>query len=258
MKISSLLVASVLSYGCVAKKIAVTNADSLINHQIQKKVNLSSKQSELMKKDVSAFLNGAKPQATELIGLIKGIDLEDPQRVAGVYADLEGFYKRLVDAFIANVISKHLAELDSNQQKALYETMAKDNKKYLAKTSEQRKEGFEKQFNYFFGKTEKKQEEVIDSYQPYLAERSKLRVERRVRLEAEFRRIYSEKDTLDGRAAKLLGAMRQFQASGHEGTRILEIIQKIFPTLSSEQKASFKKNAKELVELLEHFIKTKY
>ncbi|HXH29281.1 MAG TPA: hypothetical protein VNJ01_00585 [Bacteriovoracaceae bacterium] len=258
MKLSSLILASVLSTGCIAKKMAVSNADSLLAHQVNKKLQLKDKEFDLLKKDIAGFLNQSKPKVKNLTAIIGAIDLEMPQRLPDDYAALEGFYKEIANEFTDEVLVERIARLDGDQQKQLLETVQNENKKIMKQTPGERVEGVTKRFNMLFDEIEKPQRDILNSQQDYFMSQAKARLERRTRLQESLKNLFSEKLETADKENRLKVLMRQHQAEAIKGNKTLEILQAIVPTLTSAQKKAFKKNAKEIIGLLEHLSKTKY
>src|SRR4051794_27692335 len=77
MKITVLYLIMLLSYGCGAKKMAVENADTLINHQVNKHLPLYSEQRDQLKRDIDKLLDKEKPVAMDILPVIDQIDLKN-------------------------------------------------------------------------------------------------------------------------------------------------------------------------------------
>ncbi len=257
MKLSHLFLIAVLTYSCAAKKMAVENADTLITYQVTKRLPLYSAQKEQLTKDIDKFLNETKPKAQDMLPVIDDIDLKDPAKLDPQYAKFESFYKVLSKDFSA-LMSKYLAKLDGKQQKDLFETLDDENRELLKREKEERIDGIEDRFETFLGSINSKQKQLVREYADYFHARSKLRLDRRVKLHKELKSIYNQDVSENSRMIQIQESMLEFQNAGLADNKNLEILKKIVPTLTEEQREYFRKEAQEIKDVLRYFNSISY
>ena len=257
MRVSLFMLVALLGYGCAAKKIAVSNADTLISRQVQKSLPLTDQQKGELNKDIVQFLNKEKNRVQELVPVIDEITLEPESDVSGQYEKLEAFYQRLAKDFSA-MVAKYMAKLDSKQQSKMFDNLMRENKRILNKDKIDRLDGLENYLEHFFGKITNEQLKIISGYGDYLVDSAKSRVARRETLHKEFQRIYATEQTEDGRRDQILKAFLDYQNESAKSNKNLEILKKLTPTLTSEQRARFKTKTKEINELINYFVQTEY
>jgi hypothetical protein len=115
MKMKAIFVIMLLGYGCTAKRLAVQNADTLINYQINKRLPLNSDQRDQLNRDVENFLNKEKTVAQEILPVIDEIDLKTSEKVESQYKKLEDFFLRISKDFTVYV-AKYLAKLNNTSK----------------------------------------------------------------------------------------------------------------------------------------------
>lgn len=258
MKIMLLSLLCFLLTSCAAKKFAIDNADTLISHQINKRLPLYSKQKEELSKDIDKFLNDSKPLAQEIIPVVDEIDLKDEAKLEGQYQKLESYFMDISKKFSA-MMSGHLAKLDKKQQKDFFETLDDENRQLLKREKGDRIDSIEERFEMFFGSITSQQKQLIVEYSDYFHERARQKLDRRVKLHQEFRQIFSQEDLSEtGREKMLQDAFVEYQNESLKGNKNLEMLKKLLPTLSKGQREHFRRQTTEVKELLKYFLSVDY
>jgi len=257
MKMTFMFLIILLQFGCTAKKMAVENADTLINYQINKRLPLYSEQKDQMNRDVDIFLNKEKPIAQEILPVIDAIDLKKPEKVEEQYKKLEGFFIRISKDFTVYV-AKYMAKLDSKQQKELFSTLDDENREILKKEKEDRIDGLEDRFRIFLGSINGPQKQIIREHVDYFQDRAKLRLERRIDLHQKFRSIFQQDASEATKANLFQEAFAKYQEKSLEGNKNLELLKKVLPTITADQREYFRKEAAEIKDLLRYYNSIEY
>lgn len=257
MRVTLLIVFLLIGYGCAAKKMAVDNADTLINYQIGKRLPLYSEQKTQLDRDIDSFLNKQKPVAMEIIPIIDDINLKQPEKIESQYKKLEDYFIRLSNDFTV-LLSKYMAKLDGKQQKKLFETLDDENREILKKEKEDRIDGVEDKFTAFMGSINGKQKQIIRENADYFHERAKDRLERRIRLHESFKLIYNKDLSESSRANEIQEAFTKYQKDAISGNKNLELLNKILPTVSPEQREHFRKEVEEIKDILKYYNSVEY
>lgn len=246
-----------LTYACAAKKMAVENADTLISHQMNRKLPLYSAQKDQLAKDVDQLLNSSKPTAQEIVPIIDEIDLQKSEKTESQYKVLESFFVKLSKDFTA-LISRYMSKLDSKQQKDFFATMDDENREILKKEKEKRLDQVEERFKMFLGSVNSQQKQIIREYGDYFQERAKERLDRRIKLHNEFKAIYKQDLSHSSRETMFQEAFIRYQQEALKGNKNLEMMKKFLPTLSNEQREHFRKELQEVKDLLRYYISIEY
>lgn len=257
MKLAFLVLLALLVCSCAGKKMAVENADTLISYQMNKKIPLYSAQKEQLSKDIDKFLNETKPKAQDILPVIDELNLKDPSKLEAQYTKVEKFYTDLSKDF-STLISKYLAKLDSKQQKDLFETLDDENREMLKREKEDRIDSIEERFENFLGSINSKQKQLVREYEDYFHARAKMRLDKRVKLHGELKGIYNQDVSESSRYTQIQQAMVEYQQATLQGNKNLEILKKIMPTLSSEQREYFRREAQEVKDVLRYFNSVDY
>ena len=258
MKIMLLVLICFLFTGCAAKKLAIDNADTLISHQINRRLPLYSKQKEELSKDIDKFLNDSKPLAQEIVPIVDEIDLNNDAEIEGQYNKLEAYFSEISKKFSA-MMSTHIARLDKKQQKDFFDTLDEENRELLKREKDDRIDSIEERFEMFFGSINGEQKQILVEYSDYFHDRAKQRLDRRVKLHKEFREIFKEEDLSEnGRVKMIQDAFVKYQNESLVGNKNLEMLKKVLPTLSKRQHEHFRKHTVEIKELLKYFLSVDY
>jgi hypothetical protein len=257
MKLAPLILILLLTYGCAAKKMALENADSLISHQFTKRLPLYSAQKNTLDKDIDAFLERTKPLAQYVAAEIDDIDLKSPDKIETQYADLEKYYKHVAKDF-STLMSKYMAKLDLKQRKDFLETLDDENREILKKEKENRIDQIEDRFKMFLGSVNSKQKQLIREYEDYFDARAKARLDRRVQLQQSFQNIFNQDISEASRITLFQEAFAKYQNDSLIGNKNVEILKKIVPTVTPDQREHFRKEAQEVKSLLQYFNSIEY
>lgn len=257
MKLVFILLLALMVSSCAGKKMAVENADTLISYQVNKRLPLYSAQKEELSKDIDKFLNETKPKAQDILPVIDALNLKDPSKLETQYTKVENFYTGLSKDF-SGLMSKYLAKLDNKQQKDLFETLDDENREILKKEKEDRIDSIEDRFEAFLGSVNSKQKQLVREYAEYFHSRAKMRLDKRVKLHGELKGIYNQDVSENSRYNQIQEKMAEYQGETLKGNKNLEILKKIIPTLSSEQREHFRKEAQEVKDVLRYFNSVDY
>jgi hypothetical protein len=239
------------------KKLAVDNADNLLSYQIIRRLPLYSEQKDRLSKDVDGFLNQEKTVAREILPVIDDIDLSAPEKLDVPYLKFEGFYERVARDF-AELLSTHMAELDSKQQKEMFEILDDENRKILSKEKEERVDDIEENFDRALGSITGPQKQIVRTYEDYFHGRARQRLDRRVKLHRELRDIFRQDASPASRKTQIEAAFREYQTDVLKGNKNLEILKKIVPTVTGKQREHFRAHVEDLRGLLKYYLTVDY
>ena len=258
MKTIVLLMLLLLSHGCALKKFAIDHADNLITHQVNKRLPLNTEQEQQLDKDVDRFLNDSKPLAREILKILKEVSFEAPEKLEDQYSQLEKDYVKIAANFSA-MVSRPMARLDKEQQKSFFKRLKEEQKRVEKQQNEDdRKKRFQERFKFFLGSMNSSQEKLLSEYEEYFKERSGLRISRRMDLSDKLKTIFEKEVPLEMKEELITEAFKNYQKESLTGNKNLEMLKKLIPTLSTEQKDHFKQKKKEIQGLLEYFILKTY
>ena len=257
MKSLSLVVLWFLAYGCAAKKLAIKNADSLLQYQIAKRLPLNPSQERILTQDVTNFLNESKPKIEKLIPLIDVISLETPDPIQKQFEDIMIFVKSTSIDF-SKIMAKHMANLSEKQQQEFFATLSKENKDLHAKSASKKRDEFEVRFETFFGPMNDAQIKLYEEYRPYFELRFLERIKRREKLHQSFKEIYAQAPPAEKKRELFLGSFANYQNAPFENEKSVEILHRLIPTLTQAQRDQLKKTIREFQELINYFIQTDY
>lgn len=258
MKTIVFLMLLLLVHSCALKKFAIDHADSLLTHQVTKRLPLKSEQEQELAKDVDRFLNDSKPMARELLKILKELSFETPEKLEAQYSQLEKDYMRIAADFSA-MVSRPMARLDKEQQKTFFKRLKEEQQRVeKQQNKDDRKKRFQERFDFFLGSMNSSQKKLLAEYKDYFEERGRLRISRRKDLKESLKAIFEKEVSLEEKETLLTEAFKKYQKESLIGNKNLEMLKKLIPTLSSEQINHFKQKQKEIQELLEYFIKKTY
>lgn len=257
MKMSAFFTIILLTYGCTAQKIAVSNADTLLGHQITKRLPLYSTQKEELGKDIDQFLNQSKPVAQEILPVVDDMKIESPEKMEDHYKKLEGFYRKIAKDF-SGLMSKYMAKLDHKQQKDFFETVDEENREIIKKDKEERLEEIEERMKTFLGEISSSQKQIITNYGDYFMAQTNKRVERRKELHQRFKYIYAQDVSPETRKDLFKEAFIDYQEQGLSSNKNLEILKKLIPTVTQRQREHFRRKTQEIKEIISYFLQVNY
>lgn len=256
MNLFILILSAGMITGCAAKKLAVSNADTLIEHQIEKRLPLYDAQETALSKDVDKFLNEQKSFAREVIPLVTDIEL-NVSLVDTQYDKLKSLYNQLALNF-AKLMSKYMALLDEKQQKEFSRKLKEENHKLARMDTEELIEKHHDRMELLFGSISDEQKKIIKSYKDTFWERHKIRSERRNSLHQRFDEISKIELSQEGKEKALYEAFEQYQFSYPDNEKNKEIIKKLVPTLSLTQKEVFEERTKDMQEIIRYYLEANY
>lgn len=257
MKLFIITVLSFLLSACAAKKLAVENADTLLSHQITKRVPLYSKQKDKLNKEIDQFLNEKKEVAQEILPVLDNLDIEDSEKIESQYKKLENFFLNISSDFSA-LMSRQIARMDKKQQKDFFETLDDENREILKKEKEDRIDQFEERFESFFGSIMGPQKQIVREYANYFDSRARERLDRRVKLHQKFRDIMAQEVSTESKEKMIQEAFVDYQQEVQKGSRNLEIIKKLLPTVTDIQREHFRGQVQEIKDLLKYYVSLDY
>lgn len=243
--------------GCAAKKLVINNADTLLQHQITKRLPLYSDQRSVLSEDISKFLNQHKPMAQKALPIIDAIDLKEPQKVGEHYRELAEFYDK-VSLDFSELLSKHMSKLDPKQQKDFFKALDQENRDLKRKDSSDRMEKIQERFETFFGSISEKQRQELTELKSHFEERNKERIKRRENLHAKFREIFARDISVDTRQELFREAFKEYQLRSVDHKKNIQMIKELLPSISIKQREFFKKRTEEVKEILKYFLDASY
>lgn len=248
----SLLILLLIS-SCAAKKLAVRQADNLIQYQIEKKIPLYTAQKEKLGRDIDKILLELKPEIKKLIPLLKEMPIESPEKVEGHYVIVDQIYQRIETDFTA-LLATHISSLDKKQQRDFLKTMENDTKEIEDRSETRKKETFERNLKMLLGSVTEKQKDILKSYDAYFQKRATSRINGRKNLETNIAKIFEAEMNREA----ILQAFKEYQAERKKDLQITTILKDFIPTLTAEQKVHLKEKFEEAETLIMEFLKTSY
>lgn len=251
-----LLMMMILMMGCTGKKLIVNNADSLISYQITKRIPLYSEQKKSLDKDIDLFLNDHKKSAKALAPILD--DIHAPHTdIDKTYGTLVERYREMANDF-SKLLSRYMAVLDPKQQKDMFYTLDKENKKLSSKTSKERMNEITERFVKFFGSITAEQKAIFNTYSNYYIENMSNHLKRRENLHQNFREIYGMDSSLETRINQFYSAFMKYQDDLLAPNKTLEITKKITSSLTPPQKDIMKKKTEEIKEILNYYMQAEF
>lgn len=251
-----ILLGSFLNFGCAAKKMAVNNADTLIEYQVQKYLPLSIHQKDALAQDVDKLLNKHKSTGKELQNVLMNLDISSTDKLAPQYHQLMKIYEKIVSDFI-QILSKQMSTLGPNQQKEFFATLEENNKKIEKRNQEDRIKKIKERLTKLFGSVNEKQNELLAKYGPEIEKRNEEWLERRKKLQGEFKKIFAQENSPEAREKLFLGAYQDYnEKRPHE--KNIEILSALLPTLDPEQIDHFMQQIGEVKEMVSYYLEAEY
>ncbi|MGE3611043.1 MAG: hypothetical protein AB7I27_15740 [Bacteriovoracaceae bacterium] len=255
------LLISFLSFftgSCNTDRVVVSNADKILEYQILKRVPLYSEQKIALSKDIDVYLNHTRPIANQVIPILD--ELKENNNYAQIefqYHRLEHFYKDLAISFSA-LISKYLARLDKKQQKEFIENLEYENSRQSRKNAKDHLHEAEERFIKFFGPIHEKQKIILISFQDHFNQRALEKLNKKEKITNHIKEIYAEELSVWSTQRAIYEEFKNFQNHQLSTKKNLEIIKRIYPTLSEVQKEYFRMRIQELKGLLNYFIQADF
>jgi len=241
---------------CATQKFVAQNADFILERQVSKRIPLTSEQRTVLTRDIKRFLNSEKEQLKQAIPLIQKIQ-NDPEQMSFLYQELSNIYKVIAYDF-SKMVCDHLIELDKGQQKEFFAILTKENLEISRKQSQDNLELIQTRFEDLTGEISKEQKRIINSYSSYFEERQKTRIANRKRLATRLEEIYAMELSKKDKEKFFIDAFKEYQSKTFSGIKHDEIIVKVLPTLTNNQKKELKKKAQDLKSILNYYLETDY
>ena len=242
---------------CAGKKLAVKNADILLEHQITKRLTLYSAQKKQLSKDVASFLNQHKRTANEILPVVDAVDLKKEDALPGQYQRLADFYEQIT-AELSSMLTKYMSPLDDKQQKDLFETLAQENRELAKRDRKERMKGVYERFEIFFGSITEQQQQHLTNLEDYFEQRNTARLNRRKELHEEFKRIYDRDVSSSTRQELFRQAFDKYQKDALDHKKNLEMIKTLLPTISKNQREHFRERVEDVKEILKYYMEVNY
>ncbi len=242
---------------CGLKELAVKNADTFLIYQINKHIPLDHKEKELLKSDVRLLLNSIKPEASELLQMLKSLDLQDQKNVSLRYEEGKKWYQKIFIHF-SQLISRKISTLSKEGVQHFKLIQEKEIKKLKAKTE---KKDLKKNINAIkkvIGDLTESQIELLKKYEDDLHQSYKKRLERRIVVLDEIVTLLKKTTDPKMRETEIMQIFHKSHIENLKEDKYLEIILAFLPTLNEKQKKHMQQQKSELIELIEIFIATKY
>jgi len=242
---------------CGLKELAVKNADTFLIYQINKHIPLDHKEKELLKSDVRLLLNSIKSEASELLQMLKSLDLQDQKNVSLRYEEGKKWYQKIFIHF-SQLISRKISTLSKEGVQHFKLIQEKEIKKLKAKTE---KKDLKKNINAIkkvIGDLTESQIELLKKYEDDLHQSYKKRLERRIVVLDEIVTLLKKTTDPKMRETEIMQIFHKSHIENLKEDKYLEIILAFLPTLNEKQKKHIQQQKSELIELIEIFIATKY
>lgn len=251
----SLLLFALLLQGCALQSYLAGQVDLLIEMRMQANLDLYYQQKKKLGPDIDRWLNQQKTYLPEVKEFVVGIDPKS-QDIKLVMETFNLYYQRSAHEF-NQLFCRYLAQLDVPQQKHFFDHQIEDNKELENQISKMNLELLEERVSFFMGEITASQRPLLKSYLPHWIERSKLRLARRLELQAKLKEIF----TLP--AADREGALNQafqtyVETSFQNMAPVETFLKQLKATLTPDQIEQLLKRKKQLLELLDSFSQSSF
>lgn len=245
-----------LAQSCFVFKMAVRNADSLLESHIEKKIHLSTPLKKELSEDVTFFLNLKKKDSEALTKAMSQLNFEKSDQLEKSYQAISAVIVPMIHDY-AKLLAKYMVTLNEADQKEFFRNFTKETEKHAKKDAEDRIKSGEKRFIWFFGTITDAQKKTLKDFSPGVELLHNETLKHRSILEEKFKEDFKITDATKKQEAFLLHQNDYFKAIiSHEWN--LKVINAIVPTLSEVQKSHFLQRKQEILDLLDLFRKTKY
>jgi hypothetical protein len=256
MKIVLCLCLAVLS-ACGPKQIAVKYADTYIESQIEKRLPLYDSQEEVLSKDIDKFLNEHKEKASQIIPILKKVDLDSPASLDEQYPEFQKAYLEIASNF-SQILARHMSVFDKKQQRDFLKKMREENNDMFTKSRKERLEKVESRVRSLLGTVTDDQKKILEENRKVLDDQIVSRSERRSKLHKNFKAILEQEISNETKEKMIHEAFIAYQKESFADTRSIEITKKFMPTLKPVQKENVRIRLGELQEILNYFVETGY
>lgn len=244
-------------FGCAAKKMAIDNAETLITYQIGKDLPLSKPQKNELNKDVISFLNGLKPLSTKLQDVLQKFNPADLETIDSTYQELEKSYLIIAQDF-SKILARSMADFNQTQQNEYLEIQKKKASKIKKNKPSERLKKSKERLEHFLGHVTEEQQNLLAGQNAYFEERALSRIERRGKLQEQFKEIFSKDITSTEKEKLIFEAFVNYQKESLAGNKNLEMLKVLLPTLKEDQIKHLNSKKNEIIDLLKYFNKKEY
>ncbi len=244
-------------FGCAAKKMAIDNAETLIIYQIGKDLPLSKPQKNELNKDVISFLNGLKPLSTKLQYVLQKFNPADLETIDSTYQELEKSYLIIAQDF-SKILARSMADFNQTQQNEYLEIQKKKASKIKKNKPSERLKKSKERLEHFLGQVTEEQQNLLAGQNAYFEERALSRIERRGKLQEQFKEIFSKDITSTEKEKLIFEAFVNYQKESLAGNKNLEMLKVLLPTLKKDQIKHLNSKKNEIIDLLKYFNKKEY
>ena len=256
LKFLILIFFGVSFYGCAAKKLIVMNADTLLEHQIEKKIPLTTAEKSQLSKDIDVFLNTHKKTAAELITLSKSLEL-DKDQVEANYEKLNTIYRKVALDF-SKILSHSLASLNPKQQNEFIENMKKEDQKAAKVPLDEILEKTLDRFEWIFGTISEEQKSILIADKGEVARRHQAHLKRREAFHQRLRDIFQQNATNNEREKVFNESFTDLLDQYPDADKNKQTLTQLVKSLGAEQKKHFQEKLQDLRELLSFYIETDF
>lgn len=242
---------------CASKTLLVKNADSLIEHQVVKRIPLYTAQRGQLDKDIKKFLNEKRQVTPEILPVIDEITLDHSENIERQYRVIAKVYDQVANDFTV-ILAKYMGVLDSKQQKDFFETMKEENRKLASTDEDERMEKTQNNFRTFFGSIDEKQKQMLVNMQTEFETNNQSKLERRKVLLQKLKELYKAQLSPESTSKHIVETFQNYQKYAHNHEKNIQMVQQILPTITPRQKEFFRKRIAEVKEVLKLYLETDY
>ncbi len=240
------------------KKLAIENADHLAYYYVQKDLPLRPNQRQEFKKNIKLFLNQNKHIVrNDILPLLHSLNLDNLEEIEKEYQQFEFIYLKIA-RMVSDVLSRELVKLDQEQQKEFFNELKHENDVIRKKIKIDPFQKVEERFEKLVGPSNLTQKKIIIEYSEYMKERSQDRLVRREKLHQKFKELYEQKVSEEAKKSLFQEAFEFYQKESLSGNRNLEILKKVLPLLTKEQKIHLKKHLMNAEDLFKYYLTVEY
>jgi hypothetical protein len=246
-----------LLFGCGVKRLAVDHADYILRYQVTRRIPLYSNQKKRLEEDLKKFFNNSKTTVSYVLLELDKMELLSPEGIDQLYPKMERFYLILAEDFF-KLIAAYLAELDTKQQKEMFEELDDENRDFLKKEKENGINDIEDNFKKFFGDINDDQKQLLRKNNAYFSERRRLRHDRKVTFQKNLKSLYLQNLATSSKEKSIKEEFKKYQSDSIMGSRSIEFLRELLPTLSKQQKEHFRHHVKDFKALLKYYLSVDY
>ncbi len=219
--------------GCALQSYLASQVDFLLEMRLQSHLDLYYKQKKMLAQDIDLWLGKQKIYVPEARDLLVSIDPLKPQPIQSKIERFLTLYKRSAHEF-NQLLCKYLSQLDSNQQQHFFGKQVDDNDELKKQIAKMNLEKLTERVEFFIGPIAEGQQSILKSFLPYWQKRSRDRLERRLVLQTELKRILTQAEKNKEELLNL--AFRKYVDSSFEDpSQLVSFLESLASTLTLEQ-----------------------